>query len=81
MIEVEANTKIRTSLIGRSRPKRGDYVLDETVDYWRAGPGVHQSQGHWMGPARVLGNLWGSYGTTAVKFAKEQVPMASLAEK
>ena len=28
-IEVEANTKIRRSLIGRSRPKRGDYVLGD----------------------------------------------------
>ena len=28
-IEVEANTKIRRSLMGRSRPKRGDYVLGD----------------------------------------------------
>ena len=34
--------------IGRSRPLRGDYVLVDAVYYWRAGQGVHQSQGHWL---------------------------------
>ena len=53
--EEEANTKIRKSLIGRSRPMRGDCVAGDAVHYWRAGHGVHPSQAHWMGPARVLG--------------------------
>ena len=36
-IEVEANTKIRQSLIGTSRPRRGDYVREDAVYYWSAG--------------------------------------------
>ena len=74
--EVEANTKIRQSLIGRSRPMRGDYVRGDPVYHWR--------QGHWMEPERVIGvegsNLWVSHGATAIS-AKEQVQMASHAEK
>ena len=54
-IETEANTKIRKSLIGRSRPMRGNYVPGDLVYYWRAGNGVHQAQGQWLGPARVIG--------------------------
>ena len=41
----EANAKIRKSLIGRSRPMRGNYVPGDLVYYWRAGAGVHQAQG------------------------------------
>ena len=52
--EVEANSKLRKSLIVRSRPMRGEYVPGDAVYCWRAGQGVHQSQGHWMGPARVI---------------------------
>ena len=40
-IETEANAKIRKSLIGRSRPMRGNYVLGDPVCCWRAGNGVH----------------------------------------
>ena len=47
-MEVEANTKIRKSLIGKSRPMRGDHVPGDTVYYWRAGQRVHHLQGHWM---------------------------------
>ena len=54
-IETEANAKIRKSLIGRSRPKRGNYVPGDLVYYWRAGNGVHEAQGQWLGPARVIG--------------------------
>ena len=54
-IETEANAKIRKSLIGRSRPIRGNYVPGDLVYYWRAGNGVHEAQGHWLGPARVIG--------------------------
>ena len=66
-IETEANAKIRKTLIGRSRPMRGNYVPGDLVYYWRAGTGVHQSQsqGHWLGPARVIGieggNVWVSH--------------------
>ena len=35
-IETEANAKIRKSLIGRSRPMRGNYVPGDLVYYWRA---------------------------------------------
>ena len=45
----------------------------------------HQSQGHWMGPARAIGvegsNLWVLHGATAITCAKEQVRMTSPAEK
>ena len=34
---------------------RGDYVLGDEVYCWRSGGGVHQSQSHWMGTARVVG--------------------------
>ena len=44
-IETEANAKIRKSLIGRSRPMRGNYVPGDLVYYWRAGSGVHHAQG------------------------------------
>ena len=54
-IETEANAKIRKSLTGRSRPMRGNYVPGDLVYYWRAGTGVYQAQGHWLGAARVIG--------------------------
>ena len=80
-IETEANAKIRKSLIGRSRPMRGNYVPGDLVYYWRAGSGVHQAQGQWLGPARVIGieggNVWVSHRATAIKCAKEQLRMAS----
>ena len=83
-IETEANAKIRKSLIGRSRPMRGNYVPGDLVYYWRAGNGVHQAQGQWLGPARVIGieggNVWVSHRATAFKCAKEQLHMASPAE-
>ena len=52
---------------------------------WRAGTDVHQAQGHWLGPVRVLGieggNVWVSHRATAFKCAKEQLRMASPAER
>ena len=84
-IETEATAKIRKSLIGRSRPMRGNYVSGDLVYHWRAGNGVHQAQGQWMGPARVIGieggNVWVSHRATAIKCAKEQLRMASPAER
>ena len=84
-IETEANAKIRKSLIGRSRPMQGNYVPGDFVYYWRAGNGVHQAQGQWLGPARVIGieggNVWVSHRATAIKCAKEQLRMASPAER
>ena len=75
-IETEANAKIRKSVIGRSRPMRGSYVLGDLVYYWR---------GHWLGPAWVIGieggNVWVSHRATAIKCAKEQLRMASPAEQ
>ena len=57
----------------------------DTVYYWRASQGVHQPQGHWVRPARVIGvegsNLLVSHRATATRCAKEQVRMASAAEK
>ena len=82
-IENEANAKIRKSLIGRSRPMRGNHVPGDLVYYWRAGNGVHQAQCQWLGPARVIGieggNVWVSHRATAIKCAKEQLRMASPA--
>ena len=76
-IETVANAKIRKSLIGRSRPMRGNYVPGDLVHYWRAGNGVHQAQGQWLGPGRVIGvegvNVWVSHRATAIKCAKEQL--------
>ena len=84
-IETEANAKIRKSLIGRSRPMRGNYVPGDLVYYWRAGHGVQQAQGQWLGPARVIeiegGNVWVSHHATAITCAKEQLRMASPAER
>ena len=84
-MEIEANAKIRKSLIGRSRPMRGNYVPGDLVYYWRAGNGVHAAQGHWLGPGRVIGvqggNVWVSHRATAIKCAKEQLRMASPAER
>ena len=84
-IETEANAKIRKSLMGRSRPMRGNCVPGDLVYDWRAGNGVHEAQGHWLGPARVVGveggNVWVSHRATAIKCAKEQLRMASPAER
>ena len=84
-IETGANAKIRKTLIGRSRPMRGNYVPGDLVYYWRAGSGVHQAQGQWLEPARVIGiergNVWVSHRATAIKCAKEQLRMASAAER
>ena len=84
-IETEANANIRKTLIGRSRPMRGNYVPGDLVDYWRAGTGVHQAQGQWLGPSRVIGieggNVWVSHRATDIKCAKEQLRMASPAER
>ena len=85
LIETEANAKIRKSLIGRSRPMRGNYVCGDQGNYWRAGTGVHQAQGQCLGPARVIGteggNVWVSHRATAIKCAEEQLRMASPAER
>ena len=84
-IETEANAKIRKSFIGRSSPMRGNYVPGDLVYCWRAGTGVHQAQGQWLGPARVIGiegrNVWVSHRATAIKCAKEQLCVASPAER
>ena len=84
-IETKANAKIRKSQIGRSRPMRGNYVSGDLVYYWRARSGVHEAQGHWLGPARVNGveggNVWVSHRATAIKCAQEQLRMASPAER
>ena len=85
-IETEANAKLRKSLIGRSGPIRGNYVPGDLGCYhWRAGNGVHQAQGQWLGPARVIGieggNVWVSDRATAIKCTKEQLRMASPAER
>ena len=84
-VETEANAKIRKSLIGRSRPVRGNFVPGDFVCHWRARNGVHQTQGQWLGPARVIGidgrNVWVSHRATAVKCAKKQLRMASPAER
>ena len=84
-IETVANAKIRKSLIGRSRPMRGNYEHKELVFYWRARSGVHQAQGQWLGQARVIGigggNVWVSHRATAIRCAKEQLRMASHAER
>ena len=49
------------------------------------GEQVHQAQGQWLGPARVIGieggNVWVSHRATAIKCAKEQLRMASPAER
>ena len=75
-IETEANAKIRKSFIGRSRPMRGNNVPGDLVYYWRAGTSVHQAQGQWLGPARVIGNGGGNIGVshraTAVKDPRQQ---------
>ena len=46
---------------------------------------MHEAQGHWLGPARVIGveggNVWVSHRATAIKCAKEQLRMASPAER
>ena len=54
-IEVEANTKIRWTLIGRWEPMRGDYFPGDVVHCWKAGQGVLQSQGHWTWTRKGLG--------------------------
>ena len=50
--------------------------------YWGARNGVHEAQGHWLGPDRVIGveggNVWVSH---RIKCAKEQLRMASPAER
>ena len=57
----------------------------DLVYYWRAGNGVHQAQGQWLRPARVIGieegNVWVSHRATAIKCAKEQLRMTSPAER
>ena len=77
--------KIRKSLIGRSRPVRGNYVLGDLVYCWRAATGVRPAQGQWLGPVLVIGieagNVWVSQWATAIKCAKEQLRVASPAER
>ena len=57
----------------------------DLVYYWRAGNGVHQAQGQWLGRARVIGveggNVWVSHRATAIKCATEQLRMSSPAER
>ena len=44
-----------------------------------------EAQGHWLGPARVIGikggNVWVSHCATAIKCAQEQLRMASPAKR
>ena len=46
---------------------------------------MHQAEGQWLGPARVIGieggNFWVSHRATAIKCAKEQLRVASPAER
>ena len=46
---------------------------------------MHQAQGQWLGPARVIGieggNVWVSHRATAIQCAKEQLRMASPGER
>ena len=60
-------------------------VVGETVFFWKAGEGVRPYQGHWTGLTRVIGvegsHLWISQSATAINCAKEQVRMASSAER
>ena len=86
-IETEANAKIRKSLIGRSRPMRGNYVPGDPVCCWRAGNGVqikHKVNG-WdqLGSVELKEEMSGYLivRPTAVKCAKEQLRMASPAER
>ena len=64
---------------------RGNYVPGDLVCYLRAGTGVHQAEGQWLGPARVIGieagNVWVSHCATAINCAKEQLRMASPTER
>ena len=60
---------------------RGKYVPGDLETYWRAGNGVHQAQGQWLGVIGIEGgNVWVSHRAT-VKCAKEQLRMASPAER
>ena len=58
-------------------------MLGDLVYSWRAGNGVHQAQGQWLGPARVIGteggNVWVPHRATAIKCAKEHLRVASPA--
>ena len=46
---------------------------------------MHQAQRKWLGPARVIGieggSVWVSHRATDIKCAKEQLRMASPAER
>ena len=46
---------------------------------------MHEAQGHWLGPAQVIGveggNVWVFHRATAIMCAKEQLRMASPAER
>ena len=50
----EMRHKCRMAAI-ETRPMRGNDVPGDLVYYWRAGNGVHEAQGHWLGPARFIG--------------------------
>ena len=64
---------------------RGNYVPGDLVYSRRPGIGVHQAQGLWLGPARVIGmeggNVWVSHRATVIKCAEAQLRMASPAER
>ena len=45
--EVEANTKTRKSLIGRSRPRRKNYVPGDAVCYWRTSQSISRKDNGW----------------------------------
>ena len=64
---------------------RGNSGPGDLVYHWRAGTGVHQAQDHWLRPARVIGigggNVWVSHRATPIECAKEQLRMASPAER
>ena len=86
-IETEANAKIRKKFdwtiethARKLRAGRSGFFIGE-----RAGNGVHQAQGQWLRPARVIGikggHVWVSHRATAIKCAKEQLRMASPAKR
>ena len=84
-IETAANAKIRKTLIWTIKTHARKLRAWRSCVFWRAGNGVHQAQGQWLGPARVIGieggNVWVSHRATVIKCAEEQLRMASPAER
>ena len=84
-IETEANAKIRKSLIGRSRPMQGKLRAWRFCVLLAGRKRCASSTRSMAGPARVIGieggYVWVSHRATAIKCAKEQLCMASPAER